>query len=152
MSVRASTRRRLDDGWRGVKRRLGDGVIALDRGGWPHRLLIAALRRGLAARLDPSAAAGLEATLELTLRNPHGRPPARFCLSVADRRCTVTAGPAPDAGARAALGLDDLVRLACGQAVWPELMSNGRFELSGDPFLALRFAALLRLPVSPARA
>ena len=30
---------------------------------------------------------------------------------------------------------------------WPELISSGRFELSGDPFLALRFASLFRLPV-----
>jgi hypothetical protein len=30
---------------------------------------------------------------------------------------------------------------------WPELISSGRFELSGDPFLALRFASLFRPPV-----
>ena len=42
---------------------------------------------------------------------------------------------------------DDLIRLAGGAASWPELFSSGRFELSGDPFLALRFAALFRLPV-----
>jgi len=29
---------------------------------------------------------------------------------------------------------------------WPELISSLRFELSGDPFLALRFASLFRLP------
>jgi hypothetical protein len=30
---------------------------------------------------------------------------------------------------------------------WPRLLASGRFQLTGDPFLALRFASLFRLPV-----
>jgi hypothetical protein len=45
------------------------------------------------------------------------------------------------------VGSDDLILLASGAAGWPELLSSGRFELSGDPFLALRFAALFKLPI-----
>ena len=37
--------------------------------------------------------------------------------------------------------------LGSGAVAWPELFSSGRFELTGDPFLALRFASLFRLPV-----
>jgi hypothetical protein len=59
----------------------------------------------------------------------------------------VRPGPEPGAGARALVGADDLIALVRGTVTWPELISSGRFELSGDPFLALRFAALFRLPV-----
>jgi hypothetical protein len=44
-------------------------------------------------------------------------------------------------------GSEDLILLASGAVGWPELLSSGRFELTGDPFLALRFASLFRLPV-----
>jgi hypothetical protein len=48
---------------------------------------------------------------------------------------------------RAMVGSDDLILLACGVSSWPKLLSSGRFQLSGDPFLALRFASLFKLPV-----
>ena len=51
------------------------------------------------------------------------------------------------AHARATIGADDLILLAGGAVTWPQLLSSGRFELTGDPFLALRFASLFRLPV-----
>jgi hypothetical protein len=82
------------------------------------------------------------------VRDPRGGDPRRFELRVADGRCEVTAGPARAPGATATLGADDLIRLASGAAGWPELLSSGRLELSGDPFLALRFPALFRLPVT----
>jgi len=78
---------------------------------------------------------------------PAGGEPARFALAVADGACRVSAGAADRPAARARIASDDLIRLAGGAASWPELFSSGRFELSGDPFLALRFAALFRLPV-----
>ena len=40
-----------------------------------------------------------------------------------------------------------LAELAGGAVTWPQLLSSGRFQLTGDPFLALRFASLFRLPV-----
>ena len=46
------------------------------------------------------------------------------------------------------IGADDLILLAGGAVTWPQLLSSGRFELTGDPFLALRFASLFRLPVA----
>ena len=55
--------------------------------------------------------------------------------------------PPSSPAARATIGSDDLILLATGAASWPELLSSGRFELTGDPFLALRFASLFRLPV-----
>ena len=66
---------------------------------------------------------------------------------MAQARCTVSPGPPARADARAGLGADDLILLAGGAATWPQLLSSGRFELTGDPFLALRFASLFRLPV-----
>jgi hypothetical protein len=43
-----------------------------------------------------------------------------------------------------------MVRLVSGAVGWPELLSNGRLVMSGDPFLALRFPILFRLPASAA--
>jgi hypothetical protein len=105
--------------------------------------------RAVARRFDPDAAQDLEATLQLTISDPGGREPAHFCLDIAGSTCSVTRGPAERPGARAVIRSDDLILLASGAASWPELLSSGRFELNGDPFLALRFAALFKLPVAP---
>jgi alkyl sulfatase BDS1-like metallo-beta-lactamase superfamily hydrolase len=131
-----------------VRAWLGERVVALDRRAFVHRLLVRALARAIRLRFDPAAADGLDATLELALRDPHGRPSARYAVRIAESRCTIQAGAPTQAGARATIGSDDLIRLASGGATWPELFSSGRFELTGDPFLALRFASLFRLPVA----
>jgi hypothetical protein len=36
--------------------------------------------------------------------------------------------------------------MVSGAASFPELLAWGRLELGGDPFLALRFPSLFRLP------
>jgi hypothetical protein len=128
-------------------RRLADRLARLDRLRAVHRAILGALPRAIAFRFDPAVAAGLEATIELAIRDPAGRSPACFALAITGERCAVRRGAAPAAGARALVGADDLIRLAGGAATWPELITSGRFELSGDPFLALRFASLFRLPV-----
>jgi SCP-2 sterol transfer family len=127
--------------------RAGRGVARLDRRRTPHWIVLRVLPRAISMRFDPASADGLEACLELAIRDPHGRAPARFELTIEDGRCAVSTGGAPRAGARAIIGSDDLILLASGAASWPELLSSGRFELSGDPFLALRFAALFRMRV-----
>ena len=126
----------------------GHRLARLDRRRAPHWVILRALPRAIAMRFDPAAAAdGLEATFELAIRDPRGRTPARFELAVGDAGCSVRPGAAQRPGARAVMGSDDLILLASGAASWPELLSKGRFELSGDPFLALRFASLFKLPV-----
>ncbi len=130
-----------------MKAWLGQRLIALDRYPLVHQALVRVLSRAIALRFDPSAASDLEATLELALRDPHGRPPTRYEVRVSHGRCAVRPGTPDRAGARASMSLDDLIMLASGAAAWPELFSSGRFELTGDPFLALRFASLFRLPV-----
>ncbi|HET8976968.1 MAG TPA: SCP2 sterol-binding domain-containing protein [Solirubrobacteraceae bacterium] len=137
-------RRRTDAG---VRPWLGEQLIELDRIGAVHAVLMRVMSRAIALRFNPAAADGLEATLELALHDPHGRPPTHYRLMISDGRCAVRPGRAADAGATASIGSDDLIRLASGAVGWPELFSSGRFELNGDPFLALRFAGLFRLPV-----
>jgi hypothetical protein len=127
--------------------RAGRRVARLDRRRTPHWIVLRVMPRAIAMRFDPGSAENLEACFELAIRDPRGRPPARFELAIADGRCAVTAGGAARPGARATIGAEDLILLASGAASWPELLSSGRFELSGDPFLALRFAALFRMPV-----
>jgi hypothetical protein len=128
-----------------VKRRLARWLSRRDRGRVGHRLILAALPRAIARRFDGGAAEDLDATLELTIR--HDSRPASYALAIADARCTVRRGPPERANARARIGADDLILLAGGAATWPQLLSSGRFELTGDPFLALRFASLFGLPV-----
>jgi SCP-2 sterol transfer family len=131
----------------GVSRTIGRWLAVLDRRRAGHRVIVRALPAAIRRRFDPGSAAGLEAVLELAIRDPKGRDPERFELAIADARCSVRPGAPDQPGARATMGSDDLILLATGAASWPELFSSGRFELSGDPFLALRFASLFRLPV-----
>jgi hypothetical protein len=130
-----------------VKKWLGQRLIELDRNPVVHWLLMRVISRAIAMRFDPSASDGLEATLELALRDPHGRPTSRYRLQISGGRCRVQPGAAGETAARATVGSDDLILLATGAVAWPELFSSGRFDLTGDPFLALRFASLFRLPV-----
>lgn len=99
-------------------------------------------------RFDPSQADGLDATLELQI-DIRGRL-SPFTVRIAGGGCEVHAVPASRPDARAVVGLADLIRLVIGDAAWPQLLSRGRFVLSGDPFLALRLPSLFRLG-APAR-
>jgi alkyl sulfatase BDS1-like metallo-beta-lactamase superfamily hydrolase len=128
-----------------MKRRVAQWLARRDCGRLAHRLILALLPRAIARRFDASAAQDLEATLELSIR--HDSRPASYALAITHARCSVRAGVPSQANARATIGADDLIRLAGGVVTWPQLLSSGRFELSGDPFLALRFASLFRLPV-----
>ncbi len=91
-------------------------------------------------RFDASASQGLEATLELRVR-ARGRVSA-VAISIADGTCTARPGAAPGASATALVSLADLIRLIVGDAVWPQLLSQGRFAMTGDPFVALRLPSV----------
>ncbi len=110
-------------------------------------VVVRALPRAITRRFDAAAADDLRATIELAVRDPGDGPPRYFTLRIADNRCQVRPGPEPQASARALLSADDLIALVRGKVTWPQLISGGRFELSGDPFVALRFASLFHLPV-----
>ena len=92
---------------------------------------------------DAGQAEGIDASIELRL-GIRGRL-AFLTLRIADHTCTVLPGPAADASAAAMIGLADLIRLVIGDIGWPQLLSQGRFQLSGDPFLALRLPVVFRL-------
>jgi hypothetical protein len=121
-------------------------VARLDHRRPVHWILLRVMPRAITMRFEPPTDQ-LEATFELAIRDPRGRAPARFELAIEGSSCSVRAGAAERPGARALVGSDDLILLASGAASWPQLLSSGRFELAGDPFLALRFASLFRLPV-----
>lgn len=93
----------------------------------------------LGRRFDPAAARGLVATFELAIGED------RYAVLIGGGRCRVRRGAAPNAAARARVAWADVLALARGAVTWPELFSSGRFELSGDPFLAMRLPALFRL-------
>jgi hypothetical protein len=122
-------------------------LARLDRRPFVHWVVVRTLPRAIRRRFDPSSSEGLKAVFELAIRDPRGRNPKCFALAIEGTRCSVRAGAPQRPGAKAVVGSDDLILLASGAASWPELLSSGRFELSGDPFLALRFASLFKLPV-----
>lgn len=128
----------------------GARVAQLDSRSIPHRVIMRFIEPVIPRRFDPQAAGDLEAVFELRVRDPRGREPTRFQLRIADRRCVVSAGPASDAAATATLGADDMIRMVSGAVGFPELLASGRLELAGNPFIALRFPGLFRLPARSA--
>jgi hypothetical protein len=124
----------------------GARAARLDGRAVPHRVILRALPSAISRRFDPSAAGDLRGVFELRIRDPRGGGPARFQITVSEGRCDIERGPASEPGATATVGADDLIRMTSGATGFPELLATGRLELGGDPFLALRFPALFRLP------
>ncbi len=99
---------------------------------------------------DRRSARELTATLELRVRVLPRRRGMAFGLEIENGRLRVRPGAPDDPGATATIAAGDLLRLGVGSVAWPQLLSAGRLELSGDPFLALRFPSLFRLPAGRA--
>jgi SCP-2 sterol transfer family protein len=99
-------------------------------------VVVGVLPFGLGRRFDSEAAGELDATMELQVGE------ARFALRIAGGRCAVRRGAAPESGAQMRVSAGDIVRLVTGSVQWPQLLAAKRLELSGDPFLALRFPTL----------
>jgi hypothetical protein len=98
---------------------------------------------------DRKSAHDVTATFALHVRI--GRRRVSFGVRVEQGRMRISPGAPADPGAIATLYLRDLLRLATGATGWPQLLAAGRLELAGDPFLALRFPGLFRLPSAPRR-
>ena len=99
----------------------------------------------LRLRFDPASARGLNAIFAMRVRVLGSRTlPLR--LEVRSGTAFISRGAAPDAGAAVAISLVDMIRMGLGLTPWPELLAQNRLELSGDPFLALRFPKLFSLP------
>ena len=98
---------------------------------------------------DRQAAQDLTATFALRVRV--GRRTVSIGLHVDRGRVRVSRGAPQDPGATVTVQMRDLARLASGSVGWPQLLAAGRLELTGDPFLALRFPGLFRLPSAPRR-
>ena len=113
-----------------------------------HWIVLRALPRAIGVRFDPARPT---ASRRCSSWPSATRGATARALRAGHRRAALLgarAGAPDSPAARAMIGSDDLILLATGAASWPELLSSGRFELSGDPFLALRFASLFRLPVA----
>ena len=106
------------------------------------RLVVTALPQ----RFDTGAADGIDAVIELRVRDAGGPSAlARYDLLIRDGRCRVRQAAGDGAGAAFTIGLGDLLRLGLGVARWYDLLGTGRLEMRGDPFVALRFPAMFRL-------
>jgi hypothetical protein len=96
---------------------------------------------------DRHAARDLTATF--AIRVGIGRRRRSFGVRVENGRL-MRAAPS-EAAATVTVAARDMLRLATGSVGWPQLLASGRLELAGDPFLALRFPGLFRLPSAPRR-
>ena len=146
MTVRERSRERA----RALLSRGGERAAELDGHPLSHRVILRALPLALQRRFDPVRAGDLEAVFELRVRDPAGGEAAPFELSIAGAALTVRPGPARAPRAGVEVGADDMIRLVSGAVGWPALLAAHRLELSGDPFLGLRFPLLFRLPADPA--
>ena len=106
-----------------------------------RQVVLRAIPVGMRRRFDPGAAGELDATFELRVT---GGGEQRYAVRIADHRCTVRRGGAPEATAHVRISAGDIARLASGAVRWPELLAGKRLTLTGDPFLALRFPMLFR--------
>jgi SCP-2 sterol transfer family len=113
-----------------------------------YRAVVRAIPIAIPRRFDAEAAGDLETKFELRIRDPRGREPARFTINIREGRCEVHPGGAGNGVTAVTVAPGDLVRLASAATGWPELLSGGRLELSGNPFEALRFPTLFRLPAA----
>lgn len=128
-----------------VLRRGGERVAAWSTHAPVRPVALRTIEAVLPRRFEPERARDLDATIELRLHGGNGHV-RRLTLRIDHGRLTVTPGPAADATAVAEVQAEDTIRLAAGSIGWPELISSGRMAFSGDPFLALRFPSLFRLP------
>ena len=133
--------------WRQLIARGAVHVARLDARRPVHWIVLRVLPSAIARRFDPPTDQ-LEATFELAIRDPHGREPARFALTVAGQSCSVRPGAAQEPGARAMIGSDDLILLAVrrrelARAAVQRTLRTGRGPILG-PALRLPVQAPLR--------
>jgi len=127
----------------------GAGVARMDSTRGAHAVLLQAVHLLIPRLFDPDRAGGLDAKLELRIRDPRGGDPDVSTVVIAGRRCHVVPGPDPAARVAITVGADDLVRMVSGEVGWPQLVSAKRLVLWGDPYLALRFPLLFGLAKGP---
>jgi hypothetical protein len=127
-------------------RRGGVRASRLDRIPGGHLALVRMIERTLPRLFDPVAAGDLDAAFALQISHPRGRRPDVLGLAVRNGALTVSRGKPPHAAATVSISAEDMVRLATGDAGWPELLASKRLALGGDPFLGLRFPRLFDLP------
>ncbi|HZO79678.1 MAG TPA: SCP2 sterol-binding domain-containing protein [Solirubrobacteraceae bacterium] len=130
----------------------GEAVARLEQRPLFYRAVLRAIPLAITRRFDAEAAADLDALFELRIRDPRGHEPGRFTIKIHDGRCEVRRGGAGEGVTAVTVAAGDLVRLGSAAMGWPELLSSGRLELSGNPFEALIFPTVFRLPAQRAMA
>jgi SCP-2 sterol transfer family len=138
--------------FRSVVARGGEAVARLEHQHLLYRAVLRTIPTAISRRFDAEAAGDLDALFELRIRDPRGHPPGRFTIRIHKGRCEVRRGGAGDGVTAVTVAAGDLVRLGSAATGWPELVSSGRLELSGNPFEALIFPTVFRLPAERAAA
>jgi hypothetical protein len=140
-----------------VLRRGGALAGRLDRFPRVHDVLLLSIYVLIPFLFDPSRAEGLDASFELHIRDPAGGDPDVSSVIVSGGTCRIVPRRTrptqrqPPPRVIVTAGADDLVRMASGDIGWPQLVSAGRMELWGDPYLALRFPLLFGMPAGRGR-
>jgi putative sterol carrier protein len=92
------------------------------------------LLQKLPAAFQPAAAAGTSAVVQFNCSTP-------YFATIADGRCTVTAGSSPDANVTLTIGDEDLVALLTGELSGMSAFMTGKLQLEGDIMLAQRIGS-----------
>ncbi len=123
----------------------GQRAARIDNHPRSRQFALAALPQVIARRFDAEAARGLHATLEVRIAASPGGEEVRYTARIDDGTLDFRRGAAPDARAWFGGSLADLILVVSGSEPWTALMAQGRLELGGDPFTALRVPGLFRL-------
>jgi putative sterol carrier protein len=121
----------------------GHQLARIDNDRAARRLALRLLPRALKQRFDATAAAGLDATIELRILASPGGGERRFTLRITDGELTVAREASAAAQAWLAASLADMILVVTGSVPWTAQLAAGKFELGGDPFVALRVPGLM---------
>jgi putative sterol carrier protein len=94
------------------------------------------------ARFRPEAAEGLRAVYQLHVNGDHG---GSWHLSIADRQCHLSPGPAPNPDVIITMSADDWRDLVAGRLDGAAAYLAGRLRITGDCSLVTRRQSLCNL-------
>ncbi len=95
--------------------------------------------RGLPSKLDPEAAAGLDAVFQFDLTGPQG---GQYHVIVQDGACLVREGTHPEPHVVFSMTDEDCLGVLSGRLDGPSVFLAGRLRVEGDLGLALQLKAL----------
>ena len=109
-----------------------------------RELILAEVFRQMPARLDPAAAAGVDAVVEWRIAAEEEGHDV-WQVTIRDGRAATERGGGAEPAAILAIGGVDFLRLVAGAVEGPLLFMHGRLRVEGDLVLAVKLPQLFRM-------